>query len=149
MEKETIDIVRMSSELSISKTELRKILGIGAKTNNVCSVSTISQIRAMYAESKAGSDEEQSIIERWNELSLIEVENAKTARQARLAHDSSHPDSEARDLASCLWNKLSLAEVNAAGDFESLKEAYIETPPKSEVRRLAIKKLAELKKKKK
>lgn len=142
-EEKTIDIVRMSKELSISKCELKKILEIENKSEKCgCLGGTIFQVKAMYAEALSGSDEEQAILERWNELSMIEVKKAKTIQEIRIAHSDSPLESEARDMAAFIWNQMSLAEVNAAEGFEATKKAYIESPYKSEARREAIKKIA-------
>jgi len=76
----------------------------------------------------------------WRRLSMEQVSQSLTPKEAKRAYMDAPPDTEPRHLAMEKWRTLSKQQVEKATTFEQAQDAYFAAPPDSEVRALALNK---------
>lgn len=142
-----INFEKMSEETEISIDAIKKALGILSELSTdpkdvairerIKNVSTTTEARKLYEEAKEDSREEKMAQEKWNELSLIEIEKASTLDEAKKAFDNT-PDYGEAEMAA--WTK----QIDLATTTEEIDEIYKRTDTGSKEERMARRKWKEL-----
>ncbi len=134
-------IAKISEKTGIPEKNFREALGIPPEP---CSATTIEDVKRAWRRARSGSDAEKSATEKWDELSMEEVNTATTAEQVEKAHKRARNNSAARKVAAEKWDELSMEEINAAANIEQVKSVYDRTRPGSETEKAALLKIYKL-----
>jgi hypothetical protein len=133
------EIEKVAKGIGIPNDTLQKALNFFPEIN------TIEEAQeAYYHKTSFNSQAQKAARKKWNKLSLIEAQKAKTIEEVRKAYYRAPPDSRAIKIACKKWNKLSLIEVEKSKNVEEAKKAYLETLNNSQAQKAALVKLYEL-----
>ena len=93
-----VNVAKMSKDTGISCVAIMRALGLQPKP---CCIATIAEAKRAYYASPAGSEDEASVLNRWNKLAMVMVGNATTIAEAKEAYNASPENSEAQASAIC------------------------------------------------
>lgn len=81
-------------------------IALGQKLSFTCDAKTIEEARHAHGVAYPRSEAEAAAFERWQELSLIEIENAKTLEEIKSAYERAPDGGVVKDLALRKWIDL-------------------------------------------
>lgn len=111
-----VDIERMAKETDINIVRIKDVLGIPL-FSKTCNAKTALEAKEIFCKT-ADSETKWAAFERWEELSLKKVMEAKAIEEVVEAHNIApsfdHFDAKACKIALDKWESMSLDEIKKA-----------------------------------